>query len=208
MKKLVCLLAVIALAASASAAIDVITNGVFQGPWTAGDWTEGTAPDSTPAATGVFSSWASTGATGTVKLAGNEYLEFDAYFSSAQAGRRMEAMHIEVNNDGGWTYKWQQNCDTWVDGTYYPNLSDYVAPADTWVHVKIDLKDNCAGPTGGLPPVMLHLDFYNDNIGLIRLHPHYPNATDVSISNMQFTPEPATIALLGLGGLALIRRKR
>jgi len=205
MKKLVCLLAVIALAASASAAIDVIKNGVFQSPWTAGSWTVGTAEDGTPAATGVFSSWASTGATGTVTLAGNEYLEFDAYFNDSSAGRRMEAMHFEVNGDGGWSYKWQQNCDTWVDGVLYTGFDQWAAPADTWVHVKVDLKDNCAPLQG---PIPIPLNLYTDNIGLIRLHPHWPNATNVSISNMAFTPEPATIALLGLGGLALIRRKR
>ncbi len=206
MKKLVCLLAVIALAASASAAIDVIKNGVFQGPWTADQWTVGTAEDGTAAATATVSTWVSTGATGTVTLQGNEYLEFDAYFNDSSAGRRMEAMHIVVNGND-WSYKWQQNCDTWVNGVYYPNLSDYVAPADTWVHVKIDLKDNCA-PVAGLPPVITPVNFLTDNIGLIRLHPHWPNETNVSISNMAFTPEPATIALLGLGGLALIRRKR
>ena len=205
MKKLVFILVVFTLAASASAAIDVIKNGVFQSPWTPGGWTEGTGPDGTLAAIATVSSWVSTGATGTVTLAGNEYLEFDAYFNDAQAGRRLEAMHMEVNGDGGWSYKWQQNCDTWVDGVYYTGFDQWLAPADTWVHVKIDLKDNCA-PLAG--PTPIPLDLYNDNIGLIRFHPHWPNSTDVAISNMAFTPEPATIALLGLGGLALIRRRR
>ncbi len=119
----------------------------------------------------------------------------------------MEAMHFEVNGDGGWSYKWQQNCDTWVDGVHYGSFDSWEAPADTWVHVKVDLKDNCA-PTAGLPPVIIPLDFYNDNIGLIRLHPQWPEETIVIIKDMRFTPEPATIALLGFGGLALIRRKR
>jgi hypothetical protein len=208
MKKLVCLVTVLAMIGVASADIDVIVNGAMQGPWTAGDFSQATVGGRT-AMQVVKSSWMSLGFNGTEPaLNGLRYLEFDIYLGSGEAGRRVEAMHIDADGDEsnpGWYWKWQNPTDTWIDGSGPVNFDEWTATADTWTHVKIDLTTNC-GPSGpgGVEP----FDVDTQHVGLIRFHPHWPNTTDVAISDMAFTPEPATIALLGLGGLALIRRKR
>lgn len=244
MKKLTCLLVVLALAAIASAAdIDVYTGGSattphFQDPYSSGpqppyetypllwyDWFfDHTHPiDGLATARAQGGGWKTVrtdAATSTyappttLSLAGNRYLEFDAYFYGGDSrlpsgnplyrkGRRFEAMHLQVNSDAGWTYKWQTDVDMWVDDVYYSDMGAWTADANDWVHIKIDLLSNMA-PLQGPSPAQI--DLYNDTVGLIRFY--VPVSADFHIRDMAFTPEPATIALLGLGGLALFRRKR
>jgi len=68
-----------------------------------------------------------------------------------------------------------------VERTYSLDISDYDATGATWFQINISFQ---------LSP---------EGVG---------NKGKVYLDNAQLTPEPATIALLSLGGLALLRRKR
>ena len=220
MKKLICLLAVLALAATAIAEIDVITGGTIQSPWMPAQSVTNQTFGGSPAVRwrNNAGGWMSVATNSTVwdpppavtPLAGNQYIEFDMYFdcSGTRKGRTFDCMHLQINADTGWTYKWEGgigNAGIWVDDVKV-DLSSWSADPNTWVHIKLDLLTNSQPQSP--PPNPLRIDLDNDKVGAIRFYYTSSNGTLAYTREMQFTPEPATIALLGLGGLALVRRKR
>jgi hypothetical protein len=245
MKKLVCLLAVLALAGAASAAsVAVVTDGVFQGVWNGGTndqgfgggtWTTGaaapgggTAIEYDGTAGWVIMPVTLVGGTATTDITGNRYLEYLVYYdNSVRPGVYAECFNANMNGA-------ERQFQAQANATYteMSNLLNVLAdvPLDymeggvqtnppimvggEWMHVKLDLLNNAWGAMGA--PLEI------TGVGAIRYATHnhtgglgWNPSAHVYISDMVFSetgdtliPEPATIALLGFGGLALIRRKR
>jgi hypothetical protein len=117
--------------------------------------------------------------------------------------------------------------DDWVNPGNLAGITSntkIIRPSSGWVTVTIN--DTMGVPWGAALPTMdaiTGLDFQlwaaaRDNTGAsggYRLDstggtvwPVGPLSGTIDLDNVRFIPEPATIAMLGLGGLALIRRKK
>ncbi len=183
----------------------VFEDGDFVLPWlsatTGGSYSDlpfeaSIAPDGSGAAyadiwPGNGGLWTKISNSGSKDIGGNRYLEFDIYFDTASSpGHKLAAMHMDVNGDGGWNYKWENTSRCWVDGVL-TDMDDGIPGNDLpmtgnqWHHFRLDLLDNVSPtvPFGGPIPLP-----ENPAIGTIRLYfAGVTDGADVYIRNMCFS---------------------
>ncbi len=152
----------------------VFQNGSFANSWSTGlDFSIAQSPDGKTCAYTNGNSWRSMeGHAGTV-VDRDGYFEFDIYFQGS--GTSLSCMHMQVNGDDGWQYKWQSSSVVWIDGVQLSWNSASLA-AGSWHHFRFKLSPASVGGT-------LPLDA---EIGDLRF---YLNAsTKMYLNNIAFTP--------------------
>ncbi len=113
------------------------------------------------------------------------------------------AMNITVNSEGGFGTDYIVD----VSGLATPLLADLVLEQ---VSLFLDDEENTAIASDALPLALDLADFELAVIALSFADPVNPSdfrAVGVELDTLTFIPEPATAALLGLGGLVVLRRR-
>lgn len=126
----------------------------------------------------------------------NPILEFDVTWVASEWGTTswVNTDLIAINSDLGWA---QYQVDDPLNPSY-PGSWDPAGWGDHTRHLTCDLSAYTSDMSG---ITWMQIIFATNFGGVDAVGNYY-------IDNVQLTPEPTTIALLGLGGLALLRRKR
>lgn len=200
-RKFIFLLAAITLPAAAGAASVAVFDGAMQNGWTTGNFSIVQAP-SQPA--GVMALNAQTDGwksiSGRNDIAQNTCLEFDIYFdTSGQYSGTTFAKIQESWDSGAPVYEMKDDPAFpvwWLDDVQQSTSGfQYSFTADTWRSFKLDLQSTTSGT---FPTADGMSGFICGN---------WAPVGDMYLMNIRFTPEPATMALFALGGLAVIRRQ-
>ena len=234
-KLMLLLVAVSAMSAMSAQATNLLTNGDFEGGeyydvdndwYSPNGWTvwlnypatqnvsvvTGTGTNTTQVAeiyTASAGDWAAQVDQGGIAVGGNMPISFSLDFKASSSDPCIPAgAGVAIDCwDSGWNWKsyvWAVFYDT-----FYPTDPPPGDPGPTvWTHLDSD------DLTWGAWPAVV--GEYESDLGLIT----HPDTAYISLSlrawenttcwvdNVVLVPEPATITLLALGGLALIRRKR
>ncbi|MEN8254631.1 MAG: PEP-CTERM sorting domain-containing protein [Verrucomicrobiota bacterium] len=143
--------------------------------------------------------------------------EFDFYFKT-QAGWTAQYMDLKVFNSTGadaMFFRFDGTMLRYYDGSTWQDHAGIVTP-----DVKHTLRAEFDHSLGSRGRIDLYVDggFLNTyalrnastDINSVQFYGSAARQTDMSIDNLQVVPEPATMGLLGLGGLGalVIRRMR
>jgi hypothetical protein len=180
-----------------------VFDGAMQNGWTASAFSIVDAPGQAAGTQALcrigLTDWKAIG--GTSPILGNTFLEFDVYFDTTKGNTSTSFGVINESWDTDYPkYEMSNKPSTPVwyrDGVQMSPLAySFAFSANTWQHFKLDLNTSTNGqPIPG-----------DGNFGII--FGNWTGAADMYLMNVAFTPEPATIALMSMGGLALIRKKR
>ncbi len=160
----------------------VFRNGLFRNTWRSGTggvpvpFASSTAPDGTPTAAVQTSAlgWTEIRSAGVTNIGDRKFLRFDVYFDTDVAPQHnFAAMHMSVDGDNGWIYKWEGPSACRVDGRQLSMGTKTFSPK-TWHSFELDLTSTYQG--GPFPPTA--------DIGVIRVW--VPGPVAMHIKNVRF----------------------
>ncbi|MBC7835323.1 MAG: PEP-CTERM sorting domain-containing protein [Phycisphaerales bacterium] len=222
--KIAILAGALALAAGTAARADILANWTFETSGPSLVLNDSTISPSAPAEGGVFAAtsiasgmhaatatdWSSPVGNGsTESFSSNNWITGDFYqFTTSTVGydTLSFAWHQNRSGTGPGTFDLQYS----TDGTNFITLlNDYAIPSVVWTSAGAPLPESIFGP------VSVPADANNLALVTFRLtaasDPSSPNGTN-RIDNISIEgtliPAPGAMALLGLGGLVIARRRR